>query len=91
MAATVKQLTLQEQADIRNKYPEADPKEWAVMDGKLTYTYRDTQEEAQQEVDALNLDDRLASDFQEWIDTIIVKYPSMELEHIYEVIGVERA
>lgn len=84
--ATVNQFTKLQQAAFKEQHPQGEPKDWAVMDGKLIYGFFDTLEEAQREADGLNFDDKLADEFHEWVDTIIDKYPNTELEHIYAVI-----
>lgn len=87
--AIVEKWTQEMMDEYRKEFPKSEPKQYAVRESphsKIIWGFHAFEADAKQEADQIDFDDKLGDEFDEWIDTIMAKYPDAELEHIYEVI-----
>ncbi|GAI97643.1 unnamed protein product, partial [marine sediment metagenome] len=67
MTLTIRYFSEENKRAIIAEFPGAEPKNWAVMDGKYVYTYCDTEEEARIELTKLEREENITGAFDDWV------------------------
>lgn len=62
----IKHLSATEMEAHKQEYPESEPKEWTLFDGKVCFGFYDTEQEAKTARDEWNVRTMVEEAFREW-------------------------
>lgn len=85
MSNTIKYFSPEDQQAFIAEHELAEPKEWAVMDGSMVYSFYDAIGEAQIALEKLNLEDKIGERFEIWVEDICEEF-SVDLTTAREII-----
>ena len=63
----ITQYTEEEQISYKNQHPESKPKNYAILDDGIIYSFYDTREEAQKELNELQIHDAILQDYSNFL------------------------
>jgi len=70
----VERWTQEQQDGYKGEFPGAQPKPWVVKDGEIVYSFYDSEEGAVGAATVINRDDKIAEQFQEWVDQVAKEF-----------------